>query len=345
MTDMSPQRGSWDDAIARYLAESATAPEPVAPAAVDGAIGPSSPPPTAAPTDADAAPWPEVEPVIDVLGRSRELLAERYADSPGRRAAAHLRGLVRADTVPHELARDIAAAQQPVTTGRRVVVVGAGGGVGTTTTTALVGDLLARWRHDRVAVLAGRPDGNRLASLLPTARPVSPADVLAEASRAAESPCLLAVSHPDNGVDMPVDAVALWLCRTRAVTVVDGGTLPPERLLAVAHAVVLVVAPSVPGIEDARRVLTRLGADVPSVVAVVDTGRPTGLDPRLAATAIEGACPGPGPVSTVVIPVDRHVAGGVGIDPARLSERTTAAVAQLSAAALAVACAPQVAGR
>ncbi|MFI8926251.1 hypothetical protein ACIG3E_01020 [Streptomyces sp. NPDC053474] len=315
--------------------------------APDPASAPAVPPPPARPVP---QPTPTLDPRL-ALAQGRP----QHGDSALRRTGRTLRRLTA--SAAREVAEESRTAQeiqQPVTTGRVLAVTSIRGGVGKTTVAALLGRAFTHYRHDPVLTL----EADAALGTLPVrmgaesvrwacgdlARILTPAmqltDITGYLVPVSDGGWLLPGSQGQVGAPLDVSAyrtVTLALRRYFAVTVVDCETLPgavARTAMDTAHARV-VVAPMTPeGVGGTRLVLDWLGqlphsALATTVVALTAASPDTTLNAKAAAAHLRETG-----VTVVLVPYDRHLAGGGAIDPARLGDATRWAAAQLAAEAM-----------
>lgn len=253
-----------------------------------------------------------------------------------------------------ELAELTAAAQIPVTTGRRIAVTSVRGGSGKSAVAALLGSVYAARRAEPVLAADADPDGGSL----PWRLGLTQHPTLAQLA-----PQLLAARGGDlHGLDQLLTrtGTGLWvlpggtagrpglardvtraLSRLFAVCVTDcgGGMDAPAtvEVLGEAHAVVVVCPATPDGVRSTYGALARVGAGQPAALTrVVVALNTTSADGRAALrerTALDAFHRLDVPV--VVLPYDRHVAGGAPIVPSRIGEATLVETTRLAAHALA----------
>ncbi|MBT1002550.1 hypothetical protein KIH31_08025 [Paenarthrobacter sp. DKR-5] len=279
--------------------------------------------------------------------RLRRVLRTRPAEPRGTVLLRSLAGTFRSDEYPQLLAEAAAGAQIPVTTGRRIAVLGTRGGSGRTTVTALLARVYASLRQDGVAAVDatfGRGTlGLRLGlDALPDVRDVSaalggrlPAD-RAELGRllaAAEDNLWAAGSGPGSEPFLP--EVSSALSRYCPITVVDAGSpLTAGGILATAHAAVFVAPASVAGLADARWHARAWAADpqrarIPllTVLGATDAASPFNAAAEARRLEREGT-------PAMPLSYDRHLAGGVELDPSLLSRAVRLEATGLAAGVL-----------
>ena len=333
---------SWDTEVLRRLGPGA---RQDAPDAADGAAGDETtskestvPPGTDPPdTDTDTAttPWES---------RQARRLAGRSATTPWQRRVAALSGVFRSDDEPERRTRATARCQTAVSTGRRVGVVAAHGGAGATTVTAGLGLVLAGIRNDSVAVLAGGPDRQVLQHRLGCDRPSSTSAVRDLLVAHQSDPNVASLEHlavpgapglravtdsEDRGV---VADCADHLSRRHAITLVDAGTRTDHPALGSAHGVVVVGRLSLDGVAQVHQTIGELTRRVPAQrlqVVLVATGVDTGLSVATAEKLLERRGV---PVDT--LPLDLHLATGVQVSVAHLSDPAAIALTEVAARAL-----------
>ncbi|WP_324783978.1 hypothetical protein [Streptomyces sp. H51] len=329
--------------------------DPRTPAPVPAPGPPAGPrQPSPAPESAPAVPAPESVPTVDprlaiALGRPR------HGDSLGRRTGRSLRGL--ASSVSQDVAEQTRLAeelQQPVTTGRIIAVTSIRGGVGKSTVAALLGRAFNHYRHDPVLTLEADAALGTLAvrmgaesvrwSCVDLARILTPAmrltDVTGYLVPVSDGGWLLPASQGRVGAPLDVPTyrrVTLALRRYFAVTVVDCETLPGEvarTAMDTAHARVIVAPTTAEGVGGTRQVLDWLAglphsALATTVVALTANTPDTRLDVKTATAHLKetGA-------TVVVLPYDRHLAGGGPIRTDLLGRTTRDAALGLAAEAM-----------
>ncbi|WP_329456168.1 hypothetical protein [Streptomyces sp. NBC_01497] len=254
--------------------------------------------------------------------------------------------------------------QQPVTTGRHIVVTSIRGGSGKTTVAALLSRTFNHYRHDPVLTLEADAALGTLAGRLGAAtvrwtttdlagivRPsMRLTDVTGYLVPLDDGGWLLPGSRGDVGarIDVPsYRTVMVALRRHFAVTVVDCESVPGEvarTALDTAHTRVLAAPATVEGVDSTRAVLDWMASlpvpVLPSTVVALTCSAPHQvLDTERAARRLRetGA-------EVVVLPYDRHLAGGGAIRPDLLGARTRLAATRLAAEALDRAVRPRPAG-
>ncbi|RPF33679.1 hypothetical protein [Streptomyces sp. TLI_185] len=341
-----------------------TAPEsgPPAPAppiaAPAPASGPHSQVPVPAPTSpsAPATPTstPESLPTLDprlalALGRPH------HGDSLAHRTGRTLRRLT--TSVSQDVAEQTRIArelQQPVTTGRVIAVTSIRGGVGKSTVAALLGRTFNHYRHDPVLTLEADAALGTLPvrmgaesvrwSCADLARILTPAMQLTHVTGylvpVADGGWLLPGSQGKVGAPLDVRTyrtVTLALRRYFSVTVVDCETLPGDvarTAMDTAHARVVVAPMTAEGVGGTRQVLDWLGqlphsALATTVVALTASSPDMILDVKAATAHLKETG-----VPVVVLPYDRHLAGGGPIRTDLLGRAAQDSAMQLAAEAL-----------
>ncbi|UXY27682.1 type VII secretion protein [Streptomyces sp. HUAS TT20] len=244
--------------------------------------------------------------------------------------------------------------QQPVTTGRVIAVTSIRGGVGKSTVAALLGRTFNHYRHDPVLAL----EADAALGTLPVrmgaetvrwscgdlARILTPAmqltDITGYLVPVSEGGWLLPASQGRVGAPLDVRTyrtVTLALRRYFAVTVVDCETLPGEvarTAMDTAHARVVVAPTTAEGVDGTRQVLDWLAtlphsALATTVVALTANSPDMILDVKAATAHLKetGA-------TVVVLPYDRHLAGGGPIRTDLLGRATQDAALGLAAEAM-----------
>ncbi|SCE83064.1 MinD-like ATPase involved in chromosome partitioning or flagellar assembly [Micromonospora chokoriensis] len=255
-----------------------------------------------------------------------------------------------------ELADLAAEVQVPVHTGRRIAVASVHGGAGKTTVAAVLASVFATRRADPVLVADADPyEGSLTWRLGAPGEP--PLERLAPHLVAARGGDLRALEPllPRTGTGLWVlpsgtsnptlcSEVTRALSRLFAVAVVD---CPPglesrtaAAAMADAHSVVLVAAGTPDGVRATYQALRRIvdggyGAWLARVVVVLSTSNPDGRTALLGEAARELIEDTGVPV--VVLPYDRHLAGGALIMPSRLGEATLVEATRAAGLALATA--------
>ncbi|MCA1218466.1 type VII secretion protein [Streptomyces sp. 8L] len=244
--------------------------------------------------------------------------------------------------------------QQPITSGRHIVVTSIRGGSGKTTVAALLSRTFNHYRHDPVltleadaalGTLAGRLGAETVrwttADLAGIVRPsMRLTDVTGYLVPLDDGGWLLPGSRGDVGarIDVPsYRTVMVALRRHFAVTVVDCESVPGEvarTALDTAHTRVLAAPATVEGVNSTRAVLDWMASlPVPllpgTVVALACSAPHQVLDTERAARRLRetGA-------EVVVLPYDRHLAGGGVIRTDLLGARTRLAATRLAAEVL-----------
>ena len=341
----------------------ATAPEPTTTAvpahpAAPPAPGPRSQVPVPAPAapSAPATPTstPESLPTLDprlvlALGRPQ------HGDSLAHRTGRTLRRL--ATSVSQDVAEQTRIArelQQPVTTGRVIAVTSIRGGVGKSTVAALLGRTFNHYRHDPVLTLEADAALGTLPvrmgaesvrwSCADLARILTPAMQLTHVTGylvpVADGGWLLPGSQGKVGAPLDVRTyrtVTLALRRYFSVTVVDCETLPGDvarTAMDTAHARVVVAPMTAEGVGGTRQVLDWLGqlphsALSTTVVALTASSPDMILDVKAATAHLKETG-----VPVVVLPYDRHLAGGGPIRTDLLGRAAQDSAMQLAAEAL-----------
>ncbi|MGW0731719.1 type VII secretion protein [Streptomyces sp. NPDC002851] len=244
--------------------------------------------------------------------------------------------------------------QQPVTTGRVIAVTSIRGGVGKTTVSALMSRTYNHYRHDPVLSLEAdaalgtlpvrlgarevRWSCRDLAHILEPSMRLT--DVTGYLVPVAEGGWLLPAGQGRVGAPLDVQSyrsVTLALRRYFGVTVVDCESLPgavARTAMDTAHGRVVVAPLTAEGVNGTRQVLDWLGslphgALATTVVALTETSPHPRLDVKAATGHLREAG-----VSVVVVPYDRHLAGGGPVENRMLGHATRLAAALLSAQAL-----------
>ncbi|MFF4804111.1 hypothetical protein ACFY1U_38020 [Streptomyces sp. NPDC001351] len=339
-----------------------TAPEPGAPAPTapvashTPAPGPRSQVPAPAPASVPAAPvsTPESLPTLDprlalAIGRPQ------HGDSLAHRTGRTLRRL--ATSVSQDVAEQTRVArelQQPVATGRVIAVTSIRGGVGKSTVAALLGRTFNHYRHDPVLTLEADAALGTLPvrmgaesvrwSCADLARILTPAMQLTHVTGylvpVADGGWLLPGSQGKVGAPLDVRTyrtVTLALRRYFSVTVVDCETLPGDvarTAMDTAHARVVVAPMTAEGVGGTRQVLDWLGqlphsALSTTVVALTASSPDMILDVKAATAHLKETG-----VPVVVLPYDRHLAGGGPIRSDLLGRAAQDSAVRLAAEAL-----------
>ncbi|MFF4500060.1 hypothetical protein [Streptomyces sp. NPDC001401] len=320
------------------------------------ASGPRSQAPAPTPPSAPAAPTstPETRPTLDprlslALGRPH------HGDSLAHRTGRTLRRL--ATSVSQDVAEQTRIArelQQPVATGRVIAVTSIRGGVGKSTVAALLGRTFNHYRHDPVLTLEADSALGTLPvrmgaesvrwSCADLARILTPAMQLTHVTGylvpVADGGWLLPGSQGKVGAPLDVRTyrtVTLALRRYFSVTVVDCETLPGDvarTAMDTAHARVVVAPTTAEGVGATRQVLDWLGqlphsALSTTVVALTASSPDMILDVKAATAHLKETG-----VPVVVLPYDRHLAGGGPIRTDLLGRAAQDAAMQLAAEAL-----------
>ncbi|MFF4355931.1 hypothetical protein [Streptomyces sp. NPDC001604] len=327
------------------------APEPGAPAPASPSRVPAPTPPSAPATPAST---PESLPTLDprlalALGRPH------HGDSLAHRTGRTLRRL--ATSVSQDVAEQTRIArelQQPVATGRVIAVTSIRGGVGKSTVAALLGRTFNHYRHDPVLTL----EADAALGTLPVrmgaesvrwscgdlARILTPAMQLTHVTGylvpVADGGWLLPGSQGKVGAPLDVRTyrtVTLALRRYFSVTVVDCETLPGDvarTAMDTAHARVVVAPMTAEGVGGTRQVLDWLGqlphsALSTTVVALTASSPDMILDVKAATAHLKETG-----VPVVVLPYDRHLAGGGPIRTDLLGRAAQDSAMRLAAEAL-----------
>ncbi|MFI7399163.1 hypothetical protein ACIBW9_01490 [Streptomyces sp. NPDC049541] len=336
-----------------------TAPKPGPPAPLTPhtpTSAPRSPAPVPAPPSAPALPasTPESLPTLDprlalALGRPQ------HGDSLAHRTGRTLRRL--ATSVAQDVAEQTRIArelQQPVATGRVIAVTSIRGGVGKSTVAALLGRTFNHYRHDPVLTLEADAALGTLPvrmgaesvrwSCADLARILTPAMQLTHVTGylvpVADGGWLLPGSQGKVGAPLDVRTyrtVTLALRRYFSVTVVDCETLPGDvarTAMDTAHARVVVAPMTAEGVGGTRQVLDWLGqlphsALSTTVVALTASSPDMILDVKAATAHLKETG-----VPVVVLPYDRHLAGGGPIRTELLGRAAQDSAVRLAAEAL-----------
>lgn len=270
--------------------------------------------------------------------------SKKSGDTWWERVRFEVTDAVTSGALSERLIRASSAVEAPITTGRRIVVLGTAGGAATTTVAALLAKLMGSIRQEPVmAVDATDHSGNLLRCL--AASQVAPLTTLMQQFRtqpvrtlpdavknaascgnqvfAAGRPDVPALADAPLGLQEWTD-VSSTLSRFMAITIVDGGASPLSRhaaaLLGTAHAVVLV---SPPGSAEAAKLASIQGSlaetfpDVHQVPVIVRSRQ------NHEAASNNG-----------VLPYDRHLASGSGLQLSKLGSRTRIAATELTGKAL-----------
>jgi MinD-like ATPase involved in chromosome partitioning or flagellar assembly len=252
-----------------------------------------------------------------------------------------------------ELAELAAEVQSPVHTGRRIAVASVHGGAGKSTVSAILASVFAARRADPVLVADADPyegsltwrlgvSGQPLEQIAPTLIAARGGDLRALEPLLPRTTTGLWVL-PSGGAGQPnlCSEVTRALSRLFAVAITD---CPPGlesrttgAAVADAHAVVLTAAATPDGVRATYRALSRVvttghAAWLQRVVVVLSAGSPDGraaLRDGVARDLIDGLG-----VPVVVLPYDRHLAGGALITPSRIAEATLIEATRAAAHAL-----------
>ncbi|MGW2718992.1 type VII secretion protein [Streptomyces sp. NPDC001492] len=244
--------------------------------------------------------------------------------------------------------------QQPVGTGRVIAVTSIRGGVGKSTVAALLGRTFNHYRHDPVLTL----EADAALGTLPVrmgaesvrwscgdlARILTPAMQLTHVTGylvpVADGGWLLPGSQGKVGAPLDVRTyrtVTLALRRYFSVTVVDCETLPGDvarTAMDTAHARVVVAPMTAEGVGGTRQVLDWLGqlphsALSTTVVALTASSPDMILDVKAATAHLKETG-----VPVVLLPYDRHLAGGGPIRTDLLGRAAQDSAMRLAAEAL-----------
>lgn len=253
-----------------------------------------------------------------------------------------------------ELAELAALVQVPLSTGRRIAVTSMRGGAGKSAVAVLLGAVCVARRADPVLVADADPDGGSLPWRLGLPQYAS-LSTLAPKLLAARSGELRGLEQllprtleglwvlPGGALEQPRLArdVTRSLSRLFAVCVTDCGlgvdSPSTVEVLSEAHAVV-VVAPATPdGVRTTWDALARVGERRPEslsrVVVAVNTVSREGRAALRETAAQEAFRRFDVPV--VILPYDRHLAGGAPITGSRIGEDTLVEATRLAGHALA----------
>jgi MinD-like ATPase involved in chromosome partitioning or flagellar assembly len=278
-----------------------------------------------------------------------------HGDPLLRRWGRTVTGMFTTSQWARDIERHISIVQQPVTTGRRLVVTSLRGGAGKTAVAALLASIYAARRRD--AVLAADTDVTsgsltwRLGqapttSLLELARTVEAARLGSLDSLQTLLPRtptgLWVVPGGAGGHSEVINDITRWLSRLFAISLADCGVniplFPTTRLLAEAHAIIVVTPGTPDGVRTTSLALrqmanTRAGAALlPRVVIAVNPTTPHGdsaLAPHAADTVFAA-------FKTPVLKLcyDRHLAAGAGVKMTAISEPMLLAATHVAATAL-----------
>ncbi len=274
--------------------------------------------------------------------RPRQLHREvstRAGESRPRRIAALVAAVVRGDEEPSLRARAIEFVQTPVTTGRRIVVTGTHGGAGATTVALGLTQVLHAHRPDGLVLIdaAGRPGG--LVSRLSQAPRMSVAAADRHLSFNRPEAVLHPHARPILAVLAPADpspAVALnvvsRLQRRVAFSIIDADAAHLDVMTPAADLMVLVAENTVRGVMCVNAAIrARVAACVSGtrvVVVISERVADSGVrSPQLMAEVVRHH-----DVPVIVLPDDRHLAGGGDFRSELLAPTTRTALLQMSAA-------------
>ncbi|MGW3035935.1 hypothetical protein ACWDCB_32530 [Streptomyces sp. NPDC001178] len=349
----APQRMEQASAPTRATDAPAQTQHPAPATSRTATTRPRSHVPAPAPPSAPVS-TPESLPTLDprlalALGRPQ------HGDSLAHRTGRTLRRL--ATSVSQDVGEQTRIArelQQPVGTGRVIAVTSIRGGVGKSTVAALLGRTFNHYRHDPVLTL----EADAALGTLPVrmgaesvrwscgdlARILTPAMQLTHVTGylvpVADGGWLLPGSQGKVGAPLDVRTyrtVTLALRRYFSVTVVDCETLPGDvarTAMDTAHARVVVAPMTAEGVGGTRQVLDWLGqlphSALSATVVALTAGSPDMILDVKAATAHlkETGVP------VVVLPYDRHLAGGGPIRTDLLGRAAQDSAMRLAAEAL-----------
>ncbi|MFE4543023.1 hypothetical protein [Arthrobacter sp. NPDC056727] len=251
---------------------------------------------------------------------------------------------VTSGALSERLIRACAAVEAPITTGRRIVVIGTAGGVGTSTITAVLAKLLGSIRQEPIMAVdatdqagnllhyLGAPGSATVSALIQQIQ-IQPVRSLPEATANAAA-CgnqVFAVNRHNVPAlaDNPINPkewtdVSSALSRFMAVTLVDAGNAPQSRhsaaLLETAHAVVLVSPPGDSAMARRASIRDAFTGTFPHLQQLEVTVRSREPQDRFLADG--------------VLPFDRHLAAGGGLQLSRLGARTRIAATEIAGMAL-----------
>lgn len=272
--------------------------------------------------------------------RPRQLhrdISTRPGQPASRRWAALLATLLRGDEEATRRAAVLARVQAPVTTGRRIIVTGAHGGAGATTVALALTDVLHAHRADGVLLLDAAGHAGGLMARLTQAPTMS----VAAADRHLRDDHPEAVLHPHarpiRAVLAPAHAepavavdVARRLQRRVGFSVVDTDARNLDAFTPDADAMVLVAENTVRGLVCvSAAVQQRAAAGLAMqriIVVVLERVADSGLRAGRALAEVHRLHP----VRVVVLPRDRHLAGGAHLRSELLAPATTTALMQLA---------------
>lgn len=293
-----------------------------------------------------------VQPVRSPLPGAELINREPENSGPLRRILGATRAAGSRSKEQHEPEEVLARLRAPIAPAQRIAVTSVRGGAGKTAVSALLGSVLAERRQDPVLALDAAEDAGSLAWRLATSadQPIPAMTDLA--------PTLRAASGQGLGALAPVlarTATGLWvlpggnggqahlardLARTLAqlfaVEVLDCGTgmtaPATTSVLTDAHAVVITVPATPDGVRTTLTALHRAPtASLGRVVVALNRGAASG--DALALSAAESAFARYS-IPVVLLPHDRHLAGGTPIEPDRVAPSVRSAVARLAAQVL-----------
>lgn len=306
------------------------------------------PPPTPVPTPATAVAAGPAH--LDDRALARRV---RSGDPAVRRVLRTAGRMFTSGRATRELAELATEVQAPVHTGRRIAVASVHGGAGKSTVAAILASVFAARRADPVLVADADPyegsltwrlgvSGKPLEQLAPTLVAARGGDLRALEPLLPRTKTGLWVL-PSGGAGQPnlCSEVTRALSRLFAVAVTD---CPPGlesrttgAAVADAHSVVLTAAATPDGVRATcsaldRVVATGYAAWLQRVVVVLSAGSPDGraaLRDDAARDLIERLG-----VPLVILPYDRHLAGGALITPARIAQATLVEATRAAAHAL-----------
>lgn len=300
---------------------------------------------------------PDLSALAERPRRLHRQISDRPAMSRTHRWGRVLAGVLRGDEEPSARVAALERLQLPVATGRRVIVSGAHGGAGATTIALALMQVLHAHRRDGVVLLDGAGNAGGLLSRLSTAPTMSVAAadrhleqgrveaVLPPHLRPHQSVLAPAASHPDVAAQ-----VAGKVQRHVAFTVIDAGAGsvahekrsvdldvddPTDRSAgtrsSVADCVVVVAENTVRGLLCVHaRIREHAAQGVPGqriMVAIVERV----LDSGVTTCQLRREVQRVHDVPMLVLPRDRHLAGGAQLRGEHLAAGTSTAITQIAA--------------
>lgn len=249
-------------------------------------------------------------------------LSKRSGQSAGGRVATKVRGLIRSDDVPGQLAQAWERSQTPMPIGRRAWVTGAHGGAGATTVAVCLAQELHARRADGAALVDAAPGRVGAVNRLPKVHaPVATAlDGALERSRD-----LLSFAPASDDI---ADAGRLGtaLRRVAGVAVTDGGQqfAPVDDQIECA---VLVADSSIRGVRAILRALQDPVRIRRPLVVFTQVSPSSGLSGAAAVKLVE-----PAGVPAFALEHDEHLATGGTVDISRLGPKAALGLSLIAAA-------------